>query len=418
VSILFNKQTVPWYLYDFATSLLIMNSTLYFSQWIVVENKVPDIWFSLSFIASTVLLVLTAPYFGVRVDTTKHRKQFIWVLTALTAVSGALIEVFGHIQGYYPRIVLTLVASGALNFFYQLAYMVYNTYIKDITQEQFFGKVSGFGGGLGTLGSIVGVVITLPIVNGAVHLFGTGRINVFVPAAVMCFVLAIPMMIMARQQGDHQLFPQDIDKAKSYIAIWQGIWRDLTNVAAYPGVTRILIAFYFFSDAILTLQLYSAIYFDRVLQISDAIKVVIIFLVFGGFAVGAWVGGWLGDKWGNKRLLVWNLFATALSVFIISFSSSLVVYYILFAIFGLTNGAVFANVRALFSRLIPYDKKGQFFGLYSLSERFASIIGPGAWGLIVFLLPSVHAVNYRAAVFFMGVLILIATFILMPLKQR
>jgi UMF1 family MFS transporter len=394
-----------------------MNGTVYFSQWIVVENHVPDLWFSLTFILSTALLVLIAPYFGVKVDTTGKRKYYLFILTALIVLSGALIEVFGRsVTDRNTRIILTLIAYGALNFFYQLALLVYNTYLKDITEEKFFGKVSGFGGGIGTIGSIIGIIVTLPIVEGMIHLFGTGRINVFIPAAILCLVVSIPMLLISHRHQE-KVFPADVDKQKNYFAIWAQIWHDLRNISEYPGVTRMLIAFYFFSDAILTLQLYSAIYLDRILHIDDALKIFIFFLVFGGFSVGAVFGGWLGDKFGQKKIMIQSLVLTALTIFLISFTSKLSIYYILFALFGLANGSVFATVRALFSVMIPYHKKGQFFGLYSLSERFASIIGPAAWGILVFLLPDRGNLNYRVAVFFMGLLILGAVAVLVKLKD-
>jgi len=224
------------------------------------------------------------------------------------------------------------------------------------------------------------------------------------------------MLVYSRKQ-EEKVFSPEVDRQKNYFAIWKGIWHDLRNVTEYPGVTRLLIAFYFFSDAILTLQLYSAIYLDRILHLSDALKIIVFFLVFGGFSLGAITGGWFGDKFGNKNVLVASLVLVALAIFMISFSSSLVVYYFLFAVFGIATGSTFAVARALFGILIPYNKKGQFFGLYSLSERFASIIGPAVWGVLVLVLPVGGNLNYRAAVFAMGILVLGAVAVLRRLPK-
>ena len=99
-------------------------------------------------------------------------------------------------------------------------------------------------------------------------------------------------------------------------------------------------------------------------------------------------------------------------------SISLPVLLGLFALYGITAGAAFAVSRSLLSDLIPYTVKGQFFSLYSLFERFASILGPAVWGIIVALVTTHGALNYRIAASTMGLFVFIAVWIAWKLPEK
>ena len=50
---------------------------------------------------------------------------------------------------------------------------------------------------------------------------------------------------------------------------------------------------------------------------------------------------------------------------------------------GFNIGGIFAVDRVFMTRLSPEEHLGEFYGLYSTVGRFATIIGPILWGLIV-----------------------------------
>ncbi|HEX2677819.1 MAG TPA: MFS transporter, partial [Polyangiales bacterium] len=47
---------------------------------------------------------------------------------------------------------------------------------------------------------------------------------------------------------------------------------------------------------------------------------------------------------------------------------------------GLVQGGVQALSRSLYSRLIPADEAGEFFGFYNMLGRFSAVIGPVLMG--------------------------------------
>ena len=53
------------------------------------------------------------------------------------------------------------------------------------------------------------------------------------------------------------------------------------------------------------------------------------------------------------------------------------------ALGGMALGALWASDRVYMARISPPRHLGEFYGLYATVGRFASILGPLLWGLIV-----------------------------------
>ena len=51
-------------------------------------------------------------------------------------------------------------------------------------------------------------------------------------------------------------------------------------------------------------------------------------------------------------------------------------FYLLAVLIGLVQGGIQALSRSYYSRLIPIQKSAQYFGLYNLIGKFATILGP------------------------------------------
>jgi MFS transporter, UMF1 family len=56
-------------------------------------------------------------------------------------------------------------------------------------------------------------------------------------------------------------------------------------------------------------------------------------------------------------------------------------FYILAMLVGLVQGGTQALSRSLFATLIPKHKSGEFFGFFSVFEKFGGILGPLAFAL-------------------------------------
>ena len=88
------KNVFLWISYDFANSIVSIVFFLYFSQWIVIDRGVADIWFNLTFTISAVLLLFTVPTTGVLLDKYWRRIAGLRYTTIGTAVFYGLCAIF------------------------------------------------------------------------------------------------------------------------------------------------------------------------------------------------------------------------------------------------------------------------------------------------------------------------------------
>src|SRR4030066_1080113 len=107
-----NRKIFFWGLYDFANSVIIANLTLYLSQWVIVDKGFQDIWYAISPVLSTVLLILTAPFLGSYSDRTRKRMHIIVPLTILIGISTISLGIIGaSSMPKVSRVIIVLILS-------------------------------------------------------------------------------------------------------------------------------------------------------------------------------------------------------------------------------------------------------------------------------------------------------------------
>lgn len=400
---LWTKELIAWYLYDFANSFIFINMLIYFSQWVVVDNGLSDFWFSLPVILATIVLIFLSTHIGNKGD--KHGSHFkiFRIVTILTIISVIALIIAGRGISNNYGVIVALVFFGIYQIFYQLSFVPYNAFMKHISSKEGYGKVSGIGMAIGQLGNIMGLIITLPLINKSITLFGTDRLAPLIPGLIVFFIFLLPIFIIYRKKQ----FPAEKNEIfeSSFL---KSFWNNLKESKKQPGVFPLLLCFYLFSDAITTITLYSAIYLERVFLISDAAKVGIFILITAGLVVGAFLGGILSDKYSHRKILVISLILNAITIVFIAINQEVNFLNLIFALFGITMGVVYASSRSYLASLIPTEESGKFFGLYTFSERVASIIGPLVWGIVILAFASITPVNYRIAAFVMGIFVFLA----------
>jgi UMF1 family MFS transporter len=86
--------------------------------------------------------------------------------------------------------------------------------------------------------------------------------------------------------------------------------------------------------------------------------------------------GMLAGRIGAKRSLFLGLLIyTAISI-LGFFMKTALHFYVLAGLVGMVQGGTQALSRSLFASMIPHHKSGEFFGFFSVFEKFAGIFGP------------------------------------------
>jgi UMF1 family MFS transporter len=174
----------------------------------------------------------------------------------------------------------------------------------------------------------------------------------------------------------------------------------------YKQAFLMLLAFMIYNDGIQTIQKMAATY-GKELGIADSVLIASILIVqFVGFPF-AFLFGAIADRIGAKVTIFIGLLVYA-GISILGFYMRTAVHFMLLAAMVATvQGGTQALSRSLFASLVPTHKSGEFFGFYSVFEKFASIFGPLLfWVTIAMTGSSRNAILSVILFFAIGALVL------------
>jgi UMF1 family MFS transporter len=182
------------------------------------------------------------------------------------------------------------------------------------------------------------------------------------------------------------------------------VHRTLRALGGGSNVSLYLLAHLIYADGLVALFAFAGIYATGIFGwgVFQVGLFGILATVTG--VIGALIGGWLDDRLGAKTVVVGSLIGLiATIVVILSISSDHIffvfavappmpgqmfastgeqLYLVLGGIVGALAGPIQAASRTLLVRLSPADKVTEYFGLYALSSRITSFIGPLAVGAL------------------------------------
>ena len=396
--------TLSWIIYDFANTIYSMNVvTMYFSTWIVVDLNLGDKFVSYANSISMILVALTMPILGEISDRYRRKMPFLILFTLTCVIGTSLIGISGYvIQDINLKLLWAIIFFIIANYSYQGGLVFYNALLPYICSERSIGRVSGYGVAIGYLGSIVGLILVLPFVEGNIYgleisfIKRGGSVASFIPTAILFLLFSIPTFLFVKDTP----FSHEIKKVKlNIIQSFKKIWDSLTNTRRYPGVTRFLIAKYFYEDAIQTVIIFMAVYAQKVIGFSKTETTTFFIVVIPAAIVGSVLFGVITDHIGPKKTLTIVLCGWIISLSILVVTSKIWIFWVLGCIVGIFLGSTWTSARPLLISLVPKEMLGEFFGLYSFSGKIAAIAGPLIWAYVVEVFePRGIIFKYKAAI--------------------
>lgn len=404
-----------WYLFPFGTSIVVFNGGLYFPQWLVVDNHVSDIWFNLSLVVTTILLLASAPVLGIWSDRQYGRVYFLKILSV--AMFLGMTAIFGADKLLAPgplKAVVALVAFVVILYSYQLSLVFHNALLARVATSENYDRVSGIGIAWGWIGAIVGILATLPFVEGLVPFVAPGRSQAFFPSAAL-FALCGVVSLAAMPDELPTAASREVIRTRQAYAL---LWKDLRGIQWRSALGIFLIAYLIYSDAVLTVQDNSTIYLEQVLHLSDMSKAILYLELLVMGAVGAVATAWVTRYVSRSKLLFGVLIGWFIALIGVVLSTNKVLVFVVFAAVGLLFGALMNLSRVIYIRLVPAERRAELFGIYAVFERSASLLGPLVWSAPIVLLPGMGAGRYRLAMFSMALLVGIASILAWRLVRK
>lgn len=383
------RRILAWCLFDFANSaysavIVVTVFSVYYVSYIVGNDRgLGDLWWGRAISASLALVVLTGPLLGALADRAGLRKRFFIAFTGLcigcvalftTLVPGAILQGFALIA--------------LANFAFESSQIYYNAYLPDIAPPGRLGTVSGLGFAIGYLGSIIGLVVALPLVNAR-------QFNLlWLLVAGFFAVFSIPAFLA---------LPADRPQPEKRVSVTH-IFRD---VLGNPQLRRFLLAYFIYFDGVETTIVFSGIFAATTLKFTTPEVIKLFLAVQFSALAGALLLARPTDRWGAKRVITLTLLLWVAVSVGAYFSQTKATFTAVAVTAGLGLGSIQAASRALMASLIPPGKESELFGFYALCGKSSSILGPLVFGAVSYLAGSQRAAVAAVGVFFVVGLILL-----------
>lgn len=399
--------------------------------------------FSLAF--AGLVIGIMAPVLGAVADQSGGRKPWIIGLSVffVLALFGLWDAVPGAPEGAGLVVVCFIIASITM----ETACVFNNAMLPGVAPHRKMGWLSGFAWALGYFGGIVALLliewflifpgqVLIPGVP-AVAPFGIDQ-AAFEPerltgpiAAVWYVIFVLPMLLFT---------PDNPKTGKPYgAAIGDGVRtlvHTIRQVRHYGNVVRFLIGRMIYNDGLGATFSFGGVYAAAVLGWGslELGAFGILMLIFAG--LGCLLGGWLDDKIGSKRTIVWSVAVLVVGAagmgsvgpdrvfFFVEtahvadveglFTSLPEQVYMFFAvIMGLGMGPTQSASRTMMARLAPRTMVTEFFGLFALSGKATAFLAPLLIGLATLAFQDA-----RASLFVILVMLVVGLVIIMPVKEE
>jgi UMF1 family MFS transporter len=256
--------------------------------------------------------------------------------------------------------------------------VVYDALLVDVSTEANRGHVSGIGVGVGYLGSVIGLLLG----SLALDVLGWGHEGVFRLIAAGFLLFAIPAFVFIDERPGVATAPLPTVRGMA-----TRLLRSWSMARKYDGVVRFLVGRFLYTDAINTLiGGFLAIFVIDELGLDRdffmaLLGVAIVAAIVGGIGSGPLIG-----RFGPMRVLrfVLIMWIAAIAAGVTAaVTGATNVAWVIGPVGGLALGATWASDRVVMVRVSPPRHLGEFYGLYATVGRFATIVGPVVWAVIV-----------------------------------
>lgn len=368
-----------------------------------------------------IAVALVAPVFGRRSDEAGKRK--FWLLINTLLLAGVMASLF-FIEPTAEMLWLGLIIFSFGGFVQEIAFINYYAMLKQVTTPSNLGKVSGFAWGLGYIGGIILLLVSLVgFIQTDTPWFGIPTDNalnvrsVFLFSAIWLVVFSIPLFLVVPE------VPEKIGREKeniidSYFKLWAQL-KSLYRQA--PETLKFLIASAIYRDGLSGVFAFGGALGSLAFgfELSEVILFGIAANVMAG--IGAAIGGVLDDKIGGKPVIMGSLIGlTIAGMGVFAFASlGPITYWIGGLALTLFVGPAQASSRAFVARFTPPGREGEVMGLYMTTGRAVSFLSPLLWTSAISIALAMGINNAQATVWgILGLMVVLVAGILLLARVK
>ena len=375
-----------WVLYDVGNSAFtMMVSTIFpiYFNFLAGNAGISDVdylaYWGYATSICTLLVAILGPTLGAVADT-KNFKKTIFCIAMGVGVFGCIL--LGFLSSWIWFLgVFVLAKTG-----YSASLVFYDAMLTDVTEPERMDTVSSHGYAWGYIGSCIPFVACLGIVLGGGSLgmdMQTSMILAFLITALWWLFSSVPLLRSYRQRyfaeaGEHVVRNS-----------FQRLGRTFAELVKQKQIFVFLLAFFFYIDGVYTVIDMATAYGQALGLDSTGLLLALLVAQIVACPSVLIFSRIIKNVSPEKIITICIAAYFCIAVYAYWLDSQLD-FWILAVLVGMFQGTIQALSRSYFAKIIPAEKSGEYFGIYDICGKGASVLGTA---LVSFLSQVTGSIN-------------------------
>ena len=396
------KLEKQWVLYDVGNSAFVMLVStiipIYFKNMatasgISAANSTAYLSYAISI--STILVALLGPVCGAAADNKGFKKP---LFTAFMMIGVIACAAMGIPKTWLAFLVVFVIAkvgfSGSLIF--------YDSMLVDVTTDERMDEVSSHGYAWGYIGSCIPFVACLGVVLGAKPLgigMQTAMIIAFIITALWWLLSSVPLLRSYRQKYFAEVNGHVVKDS------FKRLGKTFAELVKEKHIFVFLLAFFFYIDGVYTVIDMATAYGQALGLDSTGLLLALLVTQIVAFP-SVLIFGRIVKKVSPEKIItvcIMAYFGIAVYAYWLDTQFD---FWMLAVLVGMFQGTIQALSRSYFAKIIPAEKSGEYFGIYDICGKGASVIGTALVSFISQMTGSINiAVSALSVMFLVGLVL-------------
>ncbi len=396
------KKYYSWILYDwansaYATIVLAGFFPVIYAEYfaISVDTSERTLYLGISNSVASLLLITSAPFFGLLADRFSKKKLFLSVFALISISSTFILSFISSGSLVLASILFSISLLG-----FMMSNVFYDSMLLDFKNAE-FNRISSYGYAIGYLGGGIAFVLALIFLYFAgesdIELIATKKI-VFIFTSLWWTIFMIPLILFWKDNSEPN---------KLKLSITQSFRELFSN----KRVFYFLLAYWVYIDGVDTI-IRMAVNYGLTIGFSQYDLLMALLIVQFVSFPGTLIINALADRMSTEIGIIICIIAYFVISVFASLINSLVSFYAIAVFIGLVQGGIQALSRSYFAGIIPKTRDSEYFGIYNMLGKFAALIGPLLVGLVTYF-----SDNSRIGILSISLLFIIGLYLMIKVSK-
>ena len=375
-----------WVLYDVGNSAFtMMVSTIFpiYFNFLAGNAGISDVdylaYWGYATSICTLLVAILGPTLGAVADT-KNFKKTIFCIAMGVGVFGCIL--LGFLSSWIWFLCVFILAKTG----YSASLVFYDAMLTDVTKPDRMETVSSHGYAWGYIGSCIPFVACLVIVLGGGSLgmdMQTSMILAFIITALWWLFSSVPLLRSYRQRYFSEAGGHVVRNS------FKRLGRTFAELVKQKHIFVFLLAFFFYIDGVYTVIDMATAYGQALGLDSTGLLLALLVTQIVAFPSVLIFSRIIKNISPEKIITVCIAAYFCIAVYAYWLDSQ-IDFWILAVLVGMFQGTIQALSRSYFAKIIPAEKSGEYFGIYDICGKGASVLGTA---LVSFLSQVTGSIN-------------------------